>query len=224
MKFSDFLKNGPLRKQKFQSRQEAGKILAENLKTLNLGDNLIVCAIPRGGVIVGAQIAKELKAKLTVLPIKKITTPVNPELAVGAVGPVSSPILDKPLISTLQISRSVLLAEIEKAKDEVKRRMAEYGVKKQNFFGKIVILTDDGVATGSTINLAARLIKATKPEKLILAVPLVPAGKISQLKKKFDQVVVLLTPADFTAVGQFYYDFPQVTDEEVKRILAEANR
>lgn len=223
MKFIDFLKNGPLRKQKFQSRQEAGKILAENLKTFNLEDNLIVCAIPRGGVIVGAQIAKELKAKLTVLPIKKITTPVNPELAVGAVGPVSSPILDKPLISTLQISRSVLVAEIKKAKDEVKRRMAEYGVKKQNFFGKIVILTDDGVATGSTINLAARLIKATKPEKLILAVPVAPTGKISQLKKKFDQVVVLLTPADFTAVGQFYYDFPQVTDEEVKRLLSQTN-
>lgn len=211
-------KNGP-EIEKFRNRKEAGQILAQSLIDLNLDRNLLVCAIPRGGVIVGAEIAKKLNSPLTVLPIKKIAAPTNPELAIGAVGGWGRPILDKPLISVLQISKKILTEEIKKAKNEVCRRELEYGAKRPDFSKKVVILTDDGVATGATINLAAKLIRTANVKKLILAVPVAPAGKVSQLKEKFNQVVVLVTPANFTAVGQFYYDFPQVTDEEVIEIL-----
>ncbi len=222
-----FLKNGPTSRQKFQNRQEAGEVLVQKLKRTKLGSSssLIVCAIPRGGVIVGAILAKSLGAKLTALPIKKIPAPTNPELAIGAVGTWGAPLFDRPLIAALQISQKFLAEQVKVAKAEVARREIEYGIgRRPSFSQKTVILTDDGVATGATINLAAKLIKSLKPKKLILAVPVAPVSKIPEFEKKFDKVLVLLTPSDFTAVGQFYYDFPQVTDEEVKQLLAYANR
>lgn len=218
-----FKKNGQNFFQKFASREEAGFKLAQVLKSFGIKNNLLVCAIPRGGVQVGAEIAKELQARLVTFPVKKIGAPENPELAIGAVGPWGKPFFDKPLINVLQIPQNILKQEVKKARTEVKRRMIDYAVGETDFAQQTVILTDDGVATGSTVILAGKLIKSQNPKKLILAVPLAPKSKLADFKKIFDEVVVLLKPADFRAVGQFYYDFPQVTDEEVKNLLNETN-
>lgn len=216
-------KNGQNFFQKFASRKEAGFQLAQVLMTFALKNNLLVCAVPRGGVVVGGQIAKELKAPLTILPVKKIGAPHNPELAIGAVGPWGKPVLDAQLISVLQIPQIELKKAVKQARSEVKRRIKDYGVAKPEFAGKIVILTDDGVATGATITTAAKLIRGENPKKIILAVPLAPKSKFAEFKKIFDEAIVLLKPADFRAVGQFYYDFPQVSDSEVKELLNEVN-
>lgn len=180
---------------------------------------MLICAIPRGGVVVGAEIAAELKAPLTALPVKKIPAPSNPELAIGAVGPWGKPIFDDQLISALQVSQHSLKPEVKKAKDEVGRRVREYRLGKPEFGGKTIVITDDGIATGSTIMLAAKLVSSLSPKSLILAVPVAPKSTVESLQSQFDRVVVLLQPEDFRAVGQFYYDFPEVNDDEVIKLL-----
>lgn len=219
-----FTKNGPRFTLRFQSRAQAGQLLAQDLKKIENLNNVLICAIPRGGVVVGAAIAKELAAPLTVLLVKKIGVPGNPELAIGAVAAWGRPFWDKNLISTLAISKEFLKDEVKKSREEVKRREIEYGVKKPKFSGQTLILTDDGIATGATITLAAKLIRNLSPKKLILAVPVASVSTLQKLKKYFDEIVAILTPADFRAVGQFYHNFPQVTDEEVKEILKSKNQ
>ena len=215
-----FLKNGPQKTvTKFQNRQQAGFVLSQELKQLHLDKNVLICAIPRGGVVVGAEIAAELKAPLTALPVKKIPAPSNPELAIGAVGPWGKPIFDDQLISALQVSQHSLKPEVKKAKDEVGRRVREYRLGKPEFGGKTIVITDDGIATGSTIMLAAKLVSSLSPKSLILAVPVAPKSTVESLQSQFDRVVVLLQPEDFRAVGQFYYDFPEVNDDEVIKLL-----
>lgn len=215
-----FLKNGPQKTiTKFQNRQQAGLILSQELKQLDLENNLLICAIPRGGVVVGAEIAAAFKVPLTALPVKKIPAPGNSELAIGAVGPWGKPIFDDELISALQISQDLLKPEVKKARDEVNRRVREYQLKKPNFRGKTVVITDDGIATGATIMLAAKLVRSLSPKSLTLAVPVAPKSTVENLKSQFDKVVVLLQPEDFRAVGQFYYDFPEVKDSQVRNLL-----
>jgi len=208
----------------FQNRQEAGRKLAEKilkgLKTEKL-KNKTVLAIPRGGVVIGKELVQALDCPLEVIITKKIGAPGNPELAVGAVGAIGEPVIAENLAERVGADEEYLKNQIAKIKIEIKRREKEFrGNKpKLNFKNKIVIITDDGVATGATMMAGIEIIRQQNPKKIIVAVPVIARDTLDKIKNLADEVICLDSPLMFFAVGQFYQDFPQISDEEVKEIL-----
>ncbi|OGD86707.1 hypothetical protein A2Z23_03105 [Candidatus Curtissbacteria bacterium RBG_16_39_7] len=205
----------------FQDRKEAGFLLAEKLKDLGFARDVLILGIPRGGVVVAKAVADILGADLDVICARKLGAPGNPELAIGAVGQEGKAVLDRELIGDLGVPGSYIKKEIEKQRKEAKRREIFFRKKRKplEVLGREVILVDDGIATGSTVLAAGKIIKAKNPKKLVLAVPVAPLRTIGDLEGNFDQLVILETPADFGAVGRFYQSFPQVEDGEVKKLL-----
>ena len=204
----------------FLDRVEAGQKLAEKLlKYKEMGP--IVLAIPRGGVVVASEVASALSCGLDLVIPRKIGAPNNPELAVGALAKEGAVILNKELTKSLNISPDYLREEIEKQVIEIKRRRQKYLGDRSSLDlrGKTVILVDDGLATGYTSLAAIKAVREDKPEKIVLAVPVAPREAIERLKNEVDELICLETPELFFAVGQFYYDFSQTTDEQVAEIL-----
>lgn len=204
----------------FEDRKQAGKLLSEKLSDYKNQKDVVVLAIPRGGVIVGYEIAKELGVVLDVVVTKKIGAPQNPELAIGAVAEDGKPIFDQDLLGRLQVDSSYL----KKATLEVHKKIVDYVEifrkgRVLDVGGKTVIVTDDGVATGSTVEAALSWIREKEPVEIILAVPTGARDSIARLEKLADKTICLDKPLWFAAVGQFYREFSQVSDEEVKRIL-----
>lgn len=204
----------------FKSRQQAGEALAKKLQTFK-NKKALILAIPRGGVVVGASLAKNLSLPLDVLITRKIGALGNPELAIGAVGPDKVRVVNWTLVSRLGLSNDFLSQATEKEAEEVEKRQAKFGQKKLEVSGKTVILVDDGIATGATTEAAILWLKAKKTGKIILAVPVAPPEVVKKFQVLVDKLVVLETPRFFGAVGQFYQEFPQVSDEEVKKLLKE---
>lgn len=205
----------------FTDRDEAGKKLAEKVAFEVRSQKGIVLAIPRGGIVIGRYLSQKLNLPLDILVTKKIPAPGNPELAIGAVGEGGIVFFDEILCQNLCVT------EVYKKKIvEEKRKELE---SKQNFFrkgkppldlkDKTVILTDDGVATGATMLAAVKVVKKQKPKELIVAVPVVALDSLKKLQEEADKVIYLEAPEMFFAVGQFYQNFNQVSDEEVIRIL-----
>lgn len=206
---------------KFKDRKEAGEKLAEVLK--NYSDkNGIVLAIPRGGVVVGYEIAKKLNYPLDVIIPRKIGAPDNPEFALGAIG-FDGEFIPNPEITESLIDRNYLKEEIERQKEEIKRRLKIYRGSRPlpDLKNKIVILTDDGIATGSTMLAAVKSLEG-KAKKIIIAVPVAPSETYYRFLKIVDEFVCLYLPELFFAVGQFYENFTQTPDEEVIKILKES--
>ena len=205
----------------FKDRVEAGKRLAEKLKKYKNKKEVIVLAVPRGGVIVGREVADFLGCPLDVCVTKKLGAPNQPELAVGAVGPGGVWVVDERIAQSTGADEKYLKRETEIKTEEIKRRMEEYrkGKKELNLKSRVVILVDDGIATGATMEAAAKWLRQKKVNKIALAVPVAPPDSIQKLKKLFDEVVCLETPWSFFAVGQFYDEFGQTTDEEVMELL-----
>jgi len=209
----------------FKNREEAGRKLAKkilrNEEIEKLREEKIVLAIPRGGVVIGKELAKALNCSLDVIITKKIGAPGNPELAVGAVGAMGEPVIDEALAERVGADEEYLKNQIAKIKIEIERREKEFrGNKpKLNFKDKIVILTDDGVATGATMMAGIEIIRQQNPKKIIVAVPVIARDTLDKIKNLADEVICLDSPLMFFAVGQFYQDFPQISDEEVKEIL-----
>jgi putative phosphoribosyl transferase len=205
----------------FQDRREAGRALAAELAALKGTPDMIVLGIPRGGVVVGHEIAKELDAPLDVYITRKIGAPHNPELAIGAVASDGTLIIDQQLVRRLGVAQAYIDEESERQKLEISRRLAEYrgDQKAPRLRGKVVILVDDGVATGATTLVTIKAIKAQEPSQLILAVPVGPRDSIESLRKEVDRLVCLHAPEIFWAVGAFYNVFDQTSDEEVKALL-----
>lgn len=202
----------------FKNRQEAGLKLAQKLDYLR-GQKILVLAIPRGGVVVGKEISQELNCPLGILIVKKIGAPANPELAVGAMGPDGEVVLNKEILQELGIEEKDF-EEIKKLKkEEITRLSRRLAITTPALRNKIVILTDDGIATGATTEAALSWLRKKNPEKIILAVPVAPVELIEKFKGQVDDLIVLEIPAYFRAVGQFYEDFPQVSDEEVVKLL-----
>ena len=204
----------------FLDRVEAGQKLAEKLlKYKDMGP--IVLAIPRGGVVVASEVASALSCRLDLVIPRKIGAPNNPELAVGALAKEGAVILNEELTKSLNISPDYLREEIEKQVIEIKRRRQKYLGDRSSLDlrGKTVILVDDGLATGYTSLAAIKAVREDKPEKIVLAVPVAPREAIERLKNEVDELICLETPELFFAVGQFYYDFSQTTDEQVAEIL-----
>ncbi len=207
----------------FRDRRDAGQRLAEALAFLKGRKDLLVLGIPRGGVVVATEVARALGAPLDVFIARKIGAPGNPELAIGAVASSGDVVLDERLIAGLRVPADYIEAETARQRQEIaRRRAASRGDRPPpEFAGKTVVLVDDGVATGATTLAALRALRAAKPAELILAVPVGPPDTIARLSAEADRVICLHTPEWFWAVGAFYVDFSQTTDEEVVRLLRE---
>lgn len=209
----------------FQNRQEAGKLLGEkilrNLDIKKLREKLIVLAIPRGGVVVGRLLAEALDCPLDVIVTKKIPAPGNPELAIGAVGAVGEPVVDEELAAKVGADEKYLKFKIENLKLEIARREKEFrkGKPPLNLKGKTVIITDDGVATGATMAAAVGIVRQQEPKKIIVAVPVIARDSLEKISALADEVIYLQAPELFFAVGQFYRELEQVSDETVIKIL-----
>jgi predicted phosphoribosyltransferase len=204
----------------FRNRKEAGEKLASALSHLK-GQDVVVVAIPRGGVVVGDKVARALDAPLDVVIPRKIGAPANPELAIGSVVDKERVFLNQSLVRQLNVPEEYLNEQVEKELAEIKRRRFKYlGDRSFTLRGKTVVLVDDGLATGYTALAALRYLKSKEPKRLVLAVPVAPRETIDFLKDEADEIVCLASPAFFYAVGQFYSDFRQVSDEEVVELLS----
>jgi putative phosphoribosyl transferase len=203
----------------FSDRKEAGKILAAKLA--DYAEKAIVVAVPRGGVVVGYEIAHKLRVPLDVIVPRKIGAPFNPELAIGAVTEDGTMILDNQLVEYLGVSESHIREESERQRQEIKRRLRAYrgNTEAPRLMGLHVIVVDDGIATGATIRAALASLRKKEPKSVVLAVPVAPPSTIRNLKSEADEVIYLAAPEPFYAIGQFYRDFSQTSDEEVKRLL-----
>lgn len=203
---------------RFKNRSQAGNLLAKELKKRRFDPlNAIIAAVPRGGVVVASEIARLLKIPLTVIVVKKLGAPLNRELAIGATASFGKPVLDRWLIRELQVPAAYLKQEILKKKREAKAREKYLGSKfmPSDFSGREVIVVDDGLATGQTARAAAKIIKAAGCRRLILAVPCAAPSTVELVSRDFDEVISLVVDADFEAVGQYYRDFREVSDEQV---------
>lgn len=205
----------------WRDRREAGRHLAEALKEFKNRD-VIVLAIPRGGVVVGDEVATALNVLLDIVVPRKIGAPFNPELAIGAIAADGSKVLDQDLIQRLDVSEKYLKGEIERQTEEIKRRMSEYRGDRPplKIEGKTLILVDDGVATGATTLAAIKYLRNMKPAQIILAIPVGPPETVEKLRKEVDRLICLSGPSLFYAVGQFYEQFEQTTDAEVIEIMS----
>ena len=191
--------------------------------------SIIILAIPRGGVIIGDVIASELNAKLDVVVSRKIGAPNNPELAIGAVMPDGSYFINQEIINMLNISEEYIWIQAHEQIKEIDRRLMSYRGSKQydnEFEDKIVVIVDDGIATGATMLASSQWIKNNQHcKKLVIAVPVAPRTILDDLNQVVDdddyddEVIVLYSPLSFEAVGQFYHDFSQVSEFEVKEIM-----
>ena len=204
----------------FADRIDGGERLAKGLAHL-AGSDCVVLAIPRGGVIVGEVIARELGVPLDVVVPRKIGAPGNPELAIGAVAP-GIRVLDPRMVGALGVTDRYLEREIAEQEAEIERRQRAYrgGRPPQPVEDRVAIVVDDGVATGSTAVAALRWARARAAERVVLAVPVAPPQSLERLRAEADEVVVLETPQPFLAVGEWYRDFDQTTDEQVVSALA----
>lgn len=206
----------------FKDRIDAGKQLGNALQKYK-SDNTVVLGIPRGGVVVAAETAKIIGAPLDVIIPRKLGAPLNPEVAIGAVTQDGTVIKDEVMVRRLGLSDLQISGMAEQVSDEIQRRVQTYrnGKTGLDLYGKTVIVVDDGIATGFTVQAALQSVRNAKADKLVLAVPVAPADTVSTLREKVDSLVCLYAPEVFYAVGQFYNDFEQTSDEEVISLLSE---
>jgi predicted phosphoribosyltransferase len=208
----------------FRDRDDAGSQLAAKLGFLRDQPDLLVLGIPRGGMVVAAQVARALSAPLQVLIAHKIGAPFNAEYAIGAIASTGHVVLDQEAIRSLELTDEAVEKEIELQRAEITRRLELYSPTQDVLLvrDKIAILVDDGVATGLTTMAALHALGEIKPARLVLAVPVGPPDVMERLAQACDQVVTLCTPEPFLAVGRFYAHFGQTTDEQVVHLLEEA--
>ncbi len=206
---------------RFQDRTDAGWQLARKLSFLKGRDDVVVMAMAYGGVPVAYEIALSIRAPLDVLKVKKLLVPGSEELAIGAVAPGGIRVLDTILVQDMALSSQEIQDLAATAGEAVEREQQEFrkdhpGV---DVAGKQVVLVDDGIATGLTIHVAARRLKALGAAKILVAVPVIPESSLAEVRAEVDAVVFLATPEPFCGVANWYYDFTPVPDVEVKKLL-----
>ena len=203
--------------QLFKDRHEGGKLLAKELARYERAEDAIVIALPRGGVVVGYDICLALALPLDVLITRKLGTPWNPELAMGAIAETGYVHMNPDVMREYHVTQAQLDREMESQKSEIQRRIQRYrgGQAMASLKGKTVILVDDGIATGATFFASIGAISKQETARLVAAVPVTPPRIVAELKGLVDEVVVLYSTERFFGIGQFYEQFPQVDDEEV---------
>ena len=206
----------------FRDRREAGQVLAQELASYRGKDDVLVLGLARGGVPVGWQVACALRAPLDVFLVRKLGVPQWQELAMGALATGGGVVINDNLVRNLGISDDQLQAAIERETDELHRREQAYrgGRPPLDIAGKTVILVDDGIATGASMLAAVRAVRAGEPAQVVVAVPVGPPSACRELAAEADDVVCATMPPGFEAVGQVYEDFHQVSDDEVRELLA----
>ena len=204
----------------FVDRHEAGRRLAERLLGFRSEDPLVL-GLPRGGVPVAAEVARTLHAPLDVLVVRKLGCPWQPELGVGAVGEDATLVVNAPLIERLDISEEQLEEIAARESAEVVRRVRRFRGDRPPVpvQGRTVILIDDGLATGSTVRAGIEVLRARGARRVVVAVPVAPRETLEEIRALADQVVALEVPATFFAIGEFYVDFTQTSDEEVMDLV-----
>jgi putative phosphoribosyl transferase len=211
---------------RFKDRIEAGELLAQRLMRYARRDDVIVLALPRGGVPVGYVIASKLEVALDVLLVRKLGFPGREEFAMGAIASGGVSILQKEVIDRFRIPLSVVEAVKQRESNEIERREKRYRANRPfpQLQDRVVILVDDGIATGSTMLAAVQCLRNFKPARIIIAVPVAPPETCRILRSEVDDMICLSMPEQFYAVGAWYKDFGQTSDEEVTNLLERAER
>ena len=204
----------------FEDRKEAGKRLAAKLEKFSDG-GVMVLAIPRGGVVVGYEIAKKIHAPMDIIVPRKLRAPHQPELAIGAITEDGNIILDEQIINLLNVSSDYIKMESQRQKIEIDRRLRVYKGESKipDLTGLDVIVVDDGVATGATMKAALISVRKRGAKSIILATPVASLSALRMLEQEADTTISLFTPQHFYAIGQFYRNFEQTSDQEVKELL-----
>lgn len=209
---------------RYQNRQEAGKILAQQLSNYANRNDVIVLALPRGGVPVGYEIAKALNVPLDVFIVRKLGVPGHSELAMGALAIGGTTVFNDDIINSLSITEVEIQAVTAKEEQELKRREIAY--RGEHAFpslqNKTIILVDDGIATGATMRAAVKALKQMNPASIIIAVPVAERFLCEKMKPSVDHFICPLCPTQFYAVGAWYEDFSQTEDDEVYALLKDA--
>jgi predicted phosphoribosyltransferase len=207
---------------RFRDRTEAGQLLAGALTAYANRPDVIVLALPRGGVPVAYEVARALNAPLDVFIVRKLGVPGHEELAMGAVASGGIRVLNEPVVRALQIPEYVINAVAEWEQREIERREREYrgDLPPPDVKGRTVILVDDGLATGSTMLAAVKALRQQRPARIVVAVPTAARDTCEALKAEVDEIICAVTPEPFYAVGFWYENFTQTTDEEVRELLA----
>jgi predicted phosphoribosyltransferase len=210
----------------FQDRADAGRMLASKLSAYSDRDDVLVLGLPRGGVPVAYEVAQALRAPLDVFVVRKLGTPWNRELAMGAIAPGGVQILDLSMVRALCVPEEAIREVADAELQELERRELLYrnGRPPLSVAGQTVILVDDGIATGSSVLAAIAALRRQQAVRIVVAIPVAPANACSAIRMEADEVVSVAEPAMFFAVSQWYADFNQTTDDDVCELLREANR
>lgn len=207
----------------FRDRREAGRLLSRALEAFRGRSDAVVLALPRGGVPVAYEVAQELRLPLDIFIVRKLGVPGQEELAMGAVASGGMIVVNQSIVEDLAISDEEINTIAEREKREIERREREYrnGYPAVQVEGQTAILIDDGLATGASMRAAARALRP-RARKVVVAVPVASERTCNELRAEVDQIMCTTTPQPFFAVGMFYRDFEQTTDEEVRELLGQA--
>jgi putative phosphoribosyl transferase len=209
---------------RFRDRTDAGRLLAERLCAYAGRSDLLVLGLPRGGVPVAFEVAQALQAPLDIFLVRKLGVPFHKELAMGAIAMGGIRVLNRDVIEEFRIAEELIEAIAAQEQQELERREIVYRGNRPplSIKGKTVILVDDGIATGSTMHAALAALKKQEPASLVVAVPTAARSAKEEFQNEADDFVAVLTPERFAAVGQWYEDFSQTTDAEVRALLQRA--
>ena len=212
-------------KRPFKNRAEAGLLLAKKLETYAFDPDVLVLALPRGGVPVAFEVAKALDVPMDVFLVRKLGVPGQEELAMGAIATGGVRVINEDVVRLLGIPESIIAAAAVRQQRELERRQQAYRGDRRDpvVRGRIIILVDDGLATGSTMRAAAAALRQQQPKRIVIAVPAAPPETCAEFRAEVDEVVCTITPEPFYGVGRWYEDFTQITDEEVRDLLERAS-
>jgi putative phosphoribosyl transferase len=215
----------PFRSQRFTDRADAGQALAAEMRDHAGRDDVIVLALPRGGVPVAYELARELDAPLDVFLVRKLGVPGREELAMGAIATGGGLVFNQDVVQLAGLDEGRIRPVIEREREELRRRERAYrdDLPPPELRDRTVILVDDGLATGATMRAAIDAIKQQEPARLVVAVPVAPPETCREIEGSVDEIVCLLQPEPFLSVGTWYADFSETTDEDVRELLAKSS-